>query len=849
MSQYGQGHSGYVGYDDEQRRSQIPMQAYPSPIAQMNPPSRPVSMSMNPLMHPSNMMYPNMNPLMFPAANPSITNNNAKMAGISEWLSSTPLPTSLAFPSNDTANSNLTAAPMPGRINATTMQPLVKTEKERRREKRVEHKAKKKGTGGWVNPVGHDPAAIFYNPANPIVRTRGDLDPRASKAVKPARAVSRKEAQAMLLAAKDSESDTEKDNMTEKKGIKSADSSSDDDDNRVLGKVAPADSESEEETAMERIRDRLLKLAQEKGLADHDNSDADDNSAIDDDDDMPLAAAMSKEKEHLFRKPGRTTASIVAKSVSNWGGKNDKDEDGSDEEIDARILLGQNGADSDSDSSDREDPNVRKYFESLAVSPPGDPDEEDEMDAIPLIQMSKPQANPNITTDALGTDVEPITTQQQLDENKIRSEIYSEHVPRVQQPKSNPAEALDAIQNILPQIYHLSNYPQDQKSLSDLCYAVLQRISKFNSMTIPAVADAQLTLANLYVQGVPNYDLDTHIPDFHKAFALYESSARRGNLDAVFNAALCYEKGVGVGASYPKAVHNYKKAALRNHPGAMFRLGTALQKGDLGLPPNPRDAIKWLRLATKYATRTYPHALYEFAMMHETGITGLVYTDYVYMMELLAQGALLGHGGCQVKLGEIYSDGLYGCEKSVAKSVYFYSMAADSGNPEGMFELGGIYLSGAKDESTNLDIPSSVSDSVRWVSLAAECGLPRALYAMGYFAEQGMTVAQGKNGTPNPKAALSWYKRAAVAGEEKAVRKLEELGVDIDWKAFRKLEANEKANQTNINSLQVGGGVGKAAKRVQQGVTGGLSELRNKVVGRHSQVDEELDGGHKCMIM
>ncbi|KAI8607569.1 hypothetical protein BC830DRAFT_1175187 [Chytriomyces sp. MP71] len=118
------------------------------------------------------------------------------------------------------------------------------------------------------------------------------------------------------------------------------------------------------------------------------------------------------------------------------------------------------------------------------------------------------------------------------------------------------------------------------------------------------------------------------------------------------------------------------------------------------------------------------------------------------------------------------------------------------------------------------------------------------MFAMGYFAESGMT--EKGVGSPNEKAALQWYKKAAVAGESKAVKRLEELGVAIDWKAFKKLEKMEQ------NALQVGGGVapvGDVAKRVQKGVADGIGEIKNKFVGRHSEVDEELDGGHKCAIM
>ncbi|KAI9341453.1 hypothetical protein BDR26DRAFT_895128 [Obelidium mucronatum] len=366
-------------------------------------------------------------------------------------------------------------------------------------------------------------------------------------------------------------------------------------------------------------------------------------------------------------------------------------------------------------------------------------------------------------------------------------------------------------------------------------------------MTNEVVSDAQLLLANLYVQGVPNYDPGTFKPEYNRAFVLYESASKRGNVDAVFNVALCHEKGCGTSISFAKAVHNYKKAALRNHPGAMFRLGTALQTGSLGMPVNLRDGIKWLRLSAKYATKTYPHALYEYAMLHESGVTGLVYPDHEFMVEALGRGAVLGHAGCQVKLGEIYSDGLYGFKKDIGKGVYYYSLAAENGIPEGMFELGGIYLTGAHDESTNLRLDKSVQEAVRWVSLAAECNLPRALFAMGYFAEKGMS-ANGKT-KPDEKTALLWYKKAALVGDPKAVAKLEELGIQVDWKAFRKMEAAQEKGSWGASILQLGGGVGVSKAKMKEEVALRMDAMKVRASGRHVEVDEELDGGNKCTVM
>lgn len=90
-----------------------------------------------------------------------------------------------------------------------------------------------------------------------------------------------------------------------------------------------------------------------------------------------------------------------------------------------------------------------------------------------------------------------------------------------------------------------------------------------------------------------------------------------------------------------------------------------------------------------------------------------------------------------------------------------------------MFELGGWYLTGASDASTDFHLIQSDSEASRWVSLAAEGGLGKAMFAMGYFCEMGI------GGEKDVSKAVEWYKRAEKSDDkevkEKATKKLGEL--------------------------------------------------------------------------
>ncbi|KAJ3155699.1 hypothetical protein HDU86_004168 [Geranomyces michiganensis] len=324
--------------------------------------------------------------------------------------------------------------------------------------------------------------------------------------------------------------------------------------------------------------------------------------------------------------------------------------------------------------------------------------------------------------------------------------------------------AFEAARFIVDNVQFLDK--SEQKANCELAIKQLKKLS------IAGLVDAQYLLANLYISGIPGFQ-EKHKADYSKAFNLYSSAAKKDHPEALFHVGLCYEQGAGVAQSNNRALHNYRKAAVSNHPGAMFRLGMCLLRGELNQSKNPRDGVKWLKLAAKYATEKYPQALYELALLHDHGVHNVVWPDHEYLIELLTQGAGLGHGGCQFKLGEAFEYGYFGVVVDPGRSVYYYSLAAANGNLEAMFELGGWYLTGASDPNTTFTLIQSDAEAHRWVSLAADGGLPKAMFAMGYFCEMG--IGRGEGVQPDAVAALDWYERAAAKGDSKARSKVREM--------------------------------------------------------------------------
>jgi len=171
--------------------------------------------------------------------------------------------------------------------------------------------------------------------------------------------------------------------------------------------------------------------------------------------------------------------------------------------------------------------------------------------------------------------------------------------------------------------------------------------------------------------------------------------------------------------------------------------------------------VKWLKRSAEHATAEFPHALHELALLHERGIDNVVFQDFDYAAELLAQAAELGYAPSAFRLGECYEYGKMGCPQDPALSIHYYNIAAQQGHRDACFALTAWYLVGSPGV-----LPQSDTEAYLWAKKAAEADLVKAMYAVGYFQEVGI-------GTPqNLASAMQWYQRAAEKGDKRAAQRL-----------------------------------------------------------------------------
>lgn len=186
---------------------------------------------------------------------------------------------------------------------------------------------------------------------------------------------------------------------------------------------------------------------------------------------------------------------------------------------------------------------------------------------------------------------------------------------------------------------------------------------------------AQYFLADCYANGIGTHKARQ---DFDRAFPLFVLAAKHGHPDASYRAGTCCENGWGCRRESAKAVQFYKKAAAAGHPGALYRLGIAQLNGELGLSKSPKEGVKYLKRSAEHATAEFPHALHELALLHERGIDNVLFVDYEYAAELLAQAAELGYAPSAHRLGECYEYGKMGCPQDPALSIHYYVSLSSS---------------------------------------------------------------------------------------------------------------------------------------------------------------------------
>jgi len=174
----------------------------------------------------------------------------------------------------------------------------------------------------------------------------------------------------------------------------------------------------------------------------------------------------------------------------------------------------------------------------------------------------------------------------------------------------------------------------------------------------------------------------------------------------------------------------------------------------------------------------------DFAADYASGDRAYRSGDVRAAIAVLKPAAQAGHAPSQALMGRI----LEGAFES-AEAAKYYRMAAEQGDPDGLYGLGVLYLSGE-------GVPRDPAVARDWIMKAAQAGHPNATTTVGLaYVRGGLGFSEADR---QSREALPWIEKAAANGALDAVDRLAvayrkgDYGLTPDAKKAEALEARAR---------------------------------------------------------
>lgn len=282
--------------------------------------------------------------------------------------------------------------------------------------------------------------------------------------------------------------------------------------------------------------------------------------------------------------------------------------------------------------------------------------------------------------------------------------------------------------------------------------------------------------------------------NFTLAAYWYLRSARGGFVDAMFNYAVCLDRGFGVKQNQYEAYQWYKKASEAGSKHAKFNMAQLLMSG---VPEDKEKKVKKLAsspgLALHYLQelakehfepaeillsemlleqRNKPEMIKQAAdilqrlakkekphpkvlrMLADCKYAGLgMKEDPEEMIRLLRQAIDLGDGEAAGKLAYCYEYGR-GISADEKKAFELYKLGAQRRNAMSQFKYAEFLILGRPDGNE-----PDIKEALKWYRIAAKAKNPQALFRMGVFYLDGMGPIE-----KDPKKAAEYFYESAKLG-------------------------------------------------------------------------------------
>ena len=301
------------------------------------------------------------------------------------------------------------------------------------------------------------------------------------------------------------------------------------------------------------------------------------------------------------------------------------------------------------------------------------------------------------------------------------------------------------------------------------------------------------------------YGSDQTRRNFTLAAYWYQKAANAGLVDAMFNYAVCLDRGFGVKQNRYEAYQWYKKASDSGSKYAKFNLLQILytglpedkEKKIKGVAPSPGLALHYLEELSKEGfepaeillaellleQRNKPELASRAAeillrlakkekpepkvlrMLADCKYAGLgMKADPDEMIRLLQQAVALGDGEAAGKLAFCYEYGR-GVPADEKKAFELYKLGAARGNSMSQFKYAEFLILG-RPEGNEPDMKTAL----KWYEAAAKAKNPQALFRMGVFHLDGLGPIE-----KNEKKAAEYFYESAKMGYAQAQYNLASL--------------------------------------------------------------------------
>ncbi|KAI8911635.1 hypothetical protein EDD86DRAFT_245902 [Gorgonomyces haynaldii] len=257
--------------------------------------------------------------------------------------------------------------------------------------------------------------------------------------------------------------------------------------------------------------------------------------------------------------------------------------------------------------------------------------------------------------------------------------VYMIDASRQDQQDKDYERALITLTYVLEQATQL-----DVEEHSMIGQKVIHACKKLGMEHLPAA----YFIAPIIASGISNRTVQVIPPNPKAAIEYCLHGDRKNDINCIYLTSKFLEQ-VG---DHRRANHYLKKASIN-------RYGIAMLKGELGVPVDKTQAVKWLCRASQTATKEHSQGLYDYATLHEFGIPGVVFKDHPFMLSLLQDGCAFGNADCHA----LFQMALYLDERSSKPRVVppdpilafsFCGQAALLGHVEAMMLLGSFFKRG-----------------------------------------------------------------------------------------------------------------------------------------------------------